>query len=132
MFTREESDCVELISSARFCDYSVHLLVDGTSFIQLHITGFVLQHAYRIRLTQDENYDMTEAVVNQVVDAIPQSLIEIEKDVATDDQLKFIERPICNEVVLAEHDVLLQCRVHLNAPASHAEVVVQRSAVAGT
>src|ERR1044071_5267784 len=88
---------------------SRHLAVEALR--ELLVMRFVRGEARGLLHAQAQEAEADEALVEQAVHPLLQVAVEVDEDVAADDEMELVERPVRGQVVLGERDVAAQIRV---------------------
>src|SRR5881394_3348199 len=82
-----------------------HLPVHLFPRMQLLVARLILREAERFLGAECEHTEHRQTLVEQRMHPILQLTIEINQNVAAEDDIEFRKRPVCHQIVLREHDV---------------------------
>jgi len=57
---------------------------------------------------EGEDTEGGEGLMEEVMDAVLEGFVEVDEDVATEDEVELVEWAVCDEVVLSEEDVFFE------------------------
>src|SRR5215471_19341362 len=72
--------------------------------MELLVASLVLGSSQRLFASESEDSEHRHALIEERVDAMLETLIEIDEDVSAEDHVELAERSVGDEVVLRKHD----------------------------